>query len=210
MSNLIVKTPDADLRSKSGHIMDLSLIGALLIMTVAFATNSGSYEEKIQDDANVEQMEIVNTPPTEQLTKPPPPSRPQIPIEAEDEDEVDEVTIDDTDVDIMEEYTDIEAPDDDDEPLEFFAVSEKPSIIKKGAIRYPSIAQKAGIEGMVLVEFIIDEKGLPIGFRIIKGHPMLNDAALAAAKDYRFTSAKQGDKPVKVKWQIPFRFRLRN
>jgi len=110
----------------------------------------------------------------------------------------------------MEEYTDIEEPEEDEEPLEFFNVSEKPTIVKRAAVKYPPIAQKAGIEGMVLIEFTIDEKGAPIKMTVKRGHPMLNDAALAAAKEYRFTPAKQGDRAVKVKWQIPFRFRLRN
>ena len=210
MSNIIVKSENADLRSKSGFVMDVSVIGALLLVIVAFAS-SGSPEITEKTVETVEDnIEMVTVPPTEQLTKPPPPSKPQIPIEAEDEDEVDDVTIDDTDVDIMEEYTDIEEPEEDEEPLEFFNVSEKPTIVKRAAVKYPPIAQKAGIEGMVLIEFTIDEKGAPIKMTVKRGHPMLNDAALAAAKEYRFTPAKQGDRAVKVKWQIPFRFRLRN
>lgn len=210
MSELIKKTHQADLRKKSGSIMDYSILSALTIVIVAFGTNSTPFEENTILDSVSDEVTLVPVDPTRQMTKPPEPTRPQIPIEAEDEDEVDDVTIDDTDVDILETYSDIENFEDDPEPLEYFSVSVKPTIKFQVTPVYSDIARRAGIEARVTVQLIIDKNGLPTDVKILKGHPMLNDDAIAAAKKYRFNPGMQGDKAVPVKWNIPFNFRLRN
>ena len=157
----------------------------------------------------MEKNNSVEIPPTKQLTRPPPPARPQLPVEAEDDEEIDDVTIDDTEVDLTEEIPELEE-EDEEEIVEFFAVQKKPEIIKKVLPKYPPIAQRAGIEGMVVVDFIVDEKGLPTAIKILKGHPMLDEAAIEAVEQYRFSPGMQRDKPVKVKWRVPIRFRLKN
>ena len=88
---------------------------------------------------------------------------------------------------------------------------ERSQIISKGSIRYPSSAQKLGIQGMVLIEFYIDIYGEIDGLKVIKSpDKSLSNAALLAAEHYKFTPAKFDGKIVKSIWQIPFRFRLRN
>lgn len=89
-------------------------------------------------------------------------------------------------------------------------IDQKPTIIERGTTRYPQEAQKAGVQGLVLIEFLIDCEGYPRELKVIKGHPMLNNAAMVSASEYRFTPAAQNGKKVSVKWQIPFRFSLRN
>ena len=210
MNQLYKKTENADLRSKSSIVFDYSIISALLIVILAFGFSDGAFEEKkILDDTN-DITEVINIPPTEQLSREPEPSKPEIPIEAEDEDEIDDITIDDTVVDVMETYSDIEEPEDEDEPLEYFAVSVKPTIKKAVKPEYPRLARKANIEALVTVQVTIDKNGLPTDVKILRGHDMLNVAALEAAKKHVFTPAMQGDKPVPVKWNLPFNFRLRN
>ena len=209
MSDIIKKAPEADLRSKSGNIFDLSMIGTMFFFVVFFFFARAELEDtKIVENVD-EQIQVVEIPPTKQLTRPPPPARPQLPVEAEDDEEIDDVTIDDTEVDLTEEIPELEE-EEEEEIVEFFAVQKKPEIIKKVLPKYPPIAQRAGIEGMVVVDFIVDEKGLPTQIKILKGHPMLDEAAINAVKQYRFSPGMQRDKPVKVKWRVPIRFRLKN
>jgi TonB family protein len=57
---------------------------------------------------------------------------------------------------------------------------------------------------------LIDTKGNVEDVRVIKSNPMLDDAAIAAAWQFKFTPAKQRDRLVKVWMSIPFHFRLKN
>jgi len=87
-------------------------------------------------------------------------------------------------------------------------ISQEPKLKYKAFPIYPEIARKAGIEGKVSIEVVISEKGEVIRTTILKGIPMLNEAALAAAAKCTFYPARQRDKYVKVRMSIPFDFRL--
>ena len=76
-------------------------------------------------------------------------------------------------------------------------------------IHYPELAQKAGIEGQVFVQFIVDKTGAVVEPTIQKGgHEMLNKAALSAVKRLECTPGRQEDDPVKVQMTVPVTFRL--
>jgi len=76
---------------------------------------------------------------------------------------------------------------------------------------YPEIARKAGVEGRVYVNVLIDEKGNVIDTRILKslGNNGCDEAAVAAIKSVKWKPAKQRDKPVKVWVGIPVVFKLK-
>ena len=81
------------------------------------------------------------------------------------------------------------------------AISEK--------IHYTEIARRAGIEGTVLIEIIINKAGIVGEAKVLKSlNPGLDEIALQAVKDTKFIPGKQRDKPVKVKMRIPIKFRL--
>jgi TonB family protein len=74
---------------------------------------------------------------------------------------------------------------------------------------YPEIAKKAGIEGRVVVEFIVDEQGNVTEPRVLRGiGGGCDEAALDAIKATKFTPGMQRGRPVKVQFQIPIVFRL--
>jgi TonB family protein len=76
-------------------------------------------------------------------------------------------------------------------------------------VMYPEIARKAGIEGKVFVEALIDEKGNVIKTKLIKGIGSgCDESALKAVKETKFTPAKQKDKLVKVQVVVPVLFKL--
>jgi protein TonB len=209
MPKLLQKTPEADLRQKYAKVLEVSVIFALLIMIITFYAFK-KFELGIQLPESPDiKIEILEIPPTQQIQRPPPPARPMIPIETEDDDLLDDVTIEETD--IVFDATD-EAPPpppEEDEVYEFFAVSEKPVIIKKAVPKYPDLARKAQIEGKVVVTVTIDKKGNVEKASVFKSIPMLDDSAVAAAMQCKFKPAKQRDKFVKVKMNIPFDFKLR-
>lgn len=204
------KNPDADLKLKYRSVLEAGMSIAMLILIgvfFSFKTFETSMELPEQPDITIETIEI---PPTEQIQRPPVPSRPTIPVESEDDDILDDVTIEETEVTFepMEELPPPPPPE-EDEVFEFFAVSEKPAITHKETPVYPDLARKAGIEGTVVVTVTIGKTGKVENASIFKSLPMLDEAALMAARKCVFKPAKQRDKFVKVKMNIPFKFKLK-
>ena len=206
----LAKKPEADLRLKSRKFMEVSTIIALLFLIVmffSFKQFQTSVKLPERPDITIETIEI---PQTQQIQKPPPPSRPSIPVESDDEDILDDVTIDETDVNLQPaNELPPPPPPAEDEVFEFFAVSQKPVLVHKEKPIYPDLARKAGIEGTVVVTVTIGKTGKVENAHVFKSIPMLDEAALAAAKKCTFKPAKQRDKFVKVKMNIPFKFKLK-
>jgi TonB family protein len=73
---------------------------------------------------------------------------------------------------------------------------------------YPPLAKAARISGSVVVEVTLDEEGGVISARAISGHPLLKDAAVDAAREWKFTPTKLQEVPVKVIGTITFNFTL--
>ena len=90
----------------------------------------------------------------------------------------------------------------------FFEVAEKPVILYKEKPFYSKRARKSGIKGTVVIEVIIGKNGEVEAAKIFKSIPELDSAALQAAKKCKFKPAKQNNKIVKVKMNIPFKFKL--
>ena len=76
---------------------------------------------------------------------------------------------------------------------------------------YPAEARKAGIEGRVVVQFVVDENGQVVDPQIIRGiGGGCDEAALAAVKGIEFTPGYQKGVQVRVQFQLPIVFRLQN
>ena len=59
----------------------------------------------------------------------------------------------------------------------------RPEILRKVEPRYTELARRAGVQGTVIIEAIIDEKGNVTGQRILKSQPMgLDQAAMEAIR----------------------------
>jgi protein TonB len=210
MTQLLKKDPKADLFLKYRKTLEASAVIAMILMIGTFYAFK-KFEVGTVLPSNVDiKIEVIEIPPTEQIQRPPPPSRPSIPVEAEDDEMLDDVTIEETEV-VFEarEEAPPPPPEEDDEVYEFFAVSEKPQLVNKAVPDYPDLARKAQIEGKVVVTVTIDKKGNVENANIFKSVPMLDEAAVAAAMQCKFKPAKQRDKFVKVKMNIPFDFKLR-
>ncbi|MFL6261536.1 MAG: TonB family protein [Thermoanaerobaculia bacterium] len=75
--------------------------------------------------------------------------------------------------------------------------------------RYTEPARRAGMQGTVIVEAIIDEKGNATNVRILRGLPMgLDRAAVEAIQQTRFKPAMIGSRPVKVYFTLTVNFAI--
>jgi len=96
----------------------------------------------------------------------------------------------------------------------------KPSIspVSEGVLRgsavsreiplYPEIAKRSRVQGMVQVLVTIGEDGTVLEASMLKGHPLLRQAALDSARRWRFSPTLLSRVPVKVQGVLTFNFRL--
>jgi TonB family protein len=71
---------------------------------------------------------------------------------------------------------------------------------------YPAIARAAHASGTVGVQVLIDVDGTVIAAASVSGHPLLQAAAVNAARNARFTPTKVNGQPVKVVGVIEYNF----
>jgi TonB family protein len=80
------------------------------------------------------------------------------------------------------------------------------SATKKVQPAYPEVAKSARATGAVLVQISVNETGEVTDARIIRGHPLFRDAAIQAAKQWRFKPTELSGKPVKTQGVLSFNF----
>src|SRR5215510_8741755 len=71
---------------------------------------------------------------------------------------------------------------------------------------YPPIARAAHASGTVVVQVVIDENGNVVSAHAVSGHPLLQGAAVGAARQARFSPTKLSGQPVKVTGVIQYNF----
>jgi protein TonB len=87
-------------------------------------------------------------------------------------------------------------------------VIREPRPLVHPAPTYPDIARQARVEGLVILEATIDERGEVTGARVLRSVPLLDDAALTAVRQWRYTPTLLNGVPVRVLMTITFNFRL--
>ncbi len=199
-----------------GLILTLSLFILLFRMDFYPQQTEEDFYVEVQEEVFVE--EIVQT---KQADTPPPPPRPPVPIEVPN----DEVLVDD--------FIEFDAELDLDGPMEMpppppqqaeeefedeiFIVVEQPPVLIGGiqgvqkAIVYPELALKVGIEGRVVVQFIVDRDGRvvnPVVMRGIGGG--CDEEAIRAVKLAKFQPGMQRGRPVSVRYSLPITFKIYN
>jgi protein TonB len=80
--------------------------------------------------------------------------------------------------------------------------------ISKPQPAYPPIARAARASGTVTVQILVDESGRVVSARAISGHPLLQQAAVQAAYQARFSPTLLSGQPVKVSGVITYNFVL--
>ena len=189
-------------------------IGALIACVLGLFTFYGL--QRFEPEIDIESegqiiIENIEIPETQQFETPPPPARPSIPIESEDEDLADDLTIEETDLDNFDAW-DAPPPPPSGPQFKFIPYDDPPRPVTPIKPVYPDIAQEAGIEGQVLVQCFIDEKGRVKETIVVKGIPNtgLNESAVQALRKTRFRPAKQRERPGGVWITNPINFKLQN
>lgn len=188
-------------------------LASVLILIAAFLM----FPRFLAEEGNLQLQEIVieqiDIPQTHQADSPPPPSRPSVPIESEDEDLDEDITIAETELYDYDDWGEAPPPPTNTGPRVRFIPYDDPPVARSPINPiYPEIAQEAGIEGTVIVQAFINDKGIVEETIILKGVPNtgLDEAAADAIRRTRFKPAKQRDRPVGVWISIPVHFTLKN
>ena len=205
-------------KARSGFVTEIAVVGVLaLVVLFVYLFPKFERESQLQGETTIEFIQSEEVPQVELQQMEAPQQRPSIPVMSEDEDISEDLTIEDMDFD---DYEALDAPPppgsgDGGIVVEFIAYDEPPvpiggqAAIARNTI-YPEIAKEAGIEGQVIVQAFINDKGVVEHALILKGMPGtgLDEAAINAIKKTKFKPAKQRDRDVGVWISIPVTFRL--
>ena len=77
-------------------------------------------------------------------------------------------------------------------------------------IKYPAIAQEQGIQGRVFVQFVVNRDGSIVDVKVLRSpDPSLSKEAERVVKMMpKWKPARQGNKPVRSRFNLPVMFRL--
>lgn len=77
-------------------------------------------------------------------------------------------------------------------------------------MKYPKKARKKGVQGQVVITFVVDKTGQVTDVRILKdpGEGCGEEAARLVREMPRWTPGMANDRPVKVRYTLPLRFKL--
>lgn len=95
---------------------------------------------------------------------------------------------------------------------EYQTINESPHFLQGTALRrvepaYPTYARQMRISGTVIVAVTVDECGKVISAHAVSGPNELKDAAVSAARGWRFSPTRVAGRPVKVIGTVTFNFR---
>jgi protein TonB len=93
-------------------------------------------------------------------------------------------------------------------PTDEFLVSQMPVVLSEVKPIYPPKAREARQEGSVVVDALIDAKGLVRQVQVVEGADVFREAALTALRQFRFKPALVEGRPVAVRIRYTLRFRL--
>ncbi len=223
------KSPKADLRNKRGLLLEIGLCISLAIVIAAFAYTPAEHRIE-QIDMNYGPVEEEITEITRQDQKPPePPKVKEIKVIA---DLIKTVTNDtkietdfdftefDDDMDVIQTIDVEEEEIVDDEP--YLSAEVMPSFQGgdlntfrnwvQSRVRYPQIANENGIQGAVVITFVVEKDGSMANIQVLKTPDRsLSEEALRVLKlAPKWTPGKQNDRPVRIKYTLPVTFRIQN
>lgn len=225
----VKKSPKADLESKKTSNL---LIGAILSLSVMFIAFEWSERDvKVATDTGIQEIvfeeEIIPITEQEQPKQAPPP--PEVPKAEEvlqiidNDSKVEESTIqasDDTQAAVEVKYTPVEVEEEEVEEQQIFQVVEEMPEFPGGMtecmkflsknIKYPTISQENGVQGRVIVQFVVNSDGTIVDPVVARGvDPYLDKEALrVVAMMPKWKPGKQRGKAVRVRYTVPVMFRL--
>ena len=82
-------------------------------------------------------------------------------------------------------------------------------LIKRVEPIYPEEAKRIGVQGQVVMDVTIDGQGSVTEVKVQKGHPLLNDAALEAVKQWKYNPTFLNGTPIPVIAVVNLDFELK-
>lgn len=212
------KKPKADLRRYYTVFWQLGLIAVLLIFIVAMKVEFVAEEPDTDLTEEQEVVEMEEITQTEQEEEPPPPPRPQVPVEVPNDEIIEDQDINlDADVDMNQKLEMPDPPAEEEKEEDFFVAVENMPELEGGMaalqkkVNYPEMARKAGIEGKVIVQFVVNEQGKVENPKVIRGiGGGADQEALRVIKQAEFEPGRQRGEPVPVQMSLPITFQLQN
>jgi len=226
------KSPKADLENKKVLFVEIGLIVALAIILGAFEYKT--YERDVSMiTAEIQQVIEEEQIPITMETPPPPPEAPKTPVLSDAIEIVDDDIIIEEDIFIETEddesfaveirdyidYEEEEAVEEEEIPLAI--VEEKPSFMGGDEntftkwvlerIVYPEVAKENGIQGRVVLSFIVDADGYVKNVTVLRGiDPSIDkEAVRVVSSSPKWTPGRQRERNVKVRYNFPLNFQLR-
>jgi len=221
------KTPKADLQNKRGLLLEIGLVISLLLVIIAFAYTPKEHRiEQMEQEVVVVEEEMVEV--TRQDQKPPEaPKKTEMKVIADMLSIVKNDTKITTEVDFTEfdEDTEIvqvvevkEEEIKDDEP--FITAETMPSFQGgtindfrnwvQGKVKYPQIAQENGIQGRVVLQFVIERDGRLTNIVVLQtpDRSLSEEAIRVLNQSPKWAPGKQRSQTVRVKYTLPVDFRI--
>ena len=93
-------------------------------------------------------------------------------------------------------------------PLRVGGTITEPKKIKDLKPAYPPVALQAGVEGLVILEAIVGTDGSVRSAQVLRGHPLLDEAAMGAVQQWRYTPTLLNGVPVEVVMTVTVNFSL--
>jgi TonB family protein len=87
-------------------------------------------------------------------------------------------------------------------------IDQGPIAIRKVPPAYPDEARSKGVQGLLRVQVLIGTQGRVEDTRMVQSIPLLDEAAMAAVRQWEFKPAMAQGKPVPVWVTVPVRFTL--
>lgn len=219
----IKRKPEANLRNYYTILLELGLIAALLLLTALARIDfkpSDEFEITLVEQEVVEMEEIVQT---QQRETVPPPPRPPVPVPVPNHEIIEDIDIMiDAEINFGSTLTLPPPPpqqrEEEAEPEEdfFILVEQMPELIGglqslQKEVRYPERALRANIQGRVYVQFIVNEKGDVENPRVVRGiGGGCDEEALRVVAQAKFVPGMQRGRPVRVQYNLPVIFTIRN
>ncbi len=225
----IKKSPKADLQNKRGLLLEIGLAAALAIVIGAFAWTPKEHRIE-QVDLNYAIVEEEITEITRQDQKPPePPKKVEVKVIADllqvvtnDTKIETSMTFDefDEEAEVFQEVEVVEEEIVDDEP--FLIVETMPSFQGgdlntfrnwvQSNVRFPQIALENGIQGTVVLSFVIEKDGSLTNIQALRtpDRSLSEEATRVLSKSPKWSPGKQRNQVVRVKYTLPVVFRVQN
>src|SRR6185295_15362371 len=93
-------------------------------------------------------------------------------------------------------------------PVRLHAGMESPRKVASAAPAYPALAQVARVQGVVILDAIIDAQGVVTSVRVLRSIELLDQAAVDAVRRWRYTPARLNGVAVPVIMTVTISFTL--